>query len=241
MPNTTVPTGPASPAPKSLLARFVGIIVAPRATFEAVVAHPKWFGMLALTVGVTAALVGGFLLTKAGQDAWIDAALNGRPGMTDQQVQGLERVAPFVGYGAIGFSLIGWPIFLAIIAGILFGVFNAALGGNASFEQIFTVVVHAGPIGTLSQLVTMPLNYVRGTMTSATNLGVLTQSFLPEGSFLARLLGTFDIFIMWQLMVLAIGLGALYRRRTQPIATTFFAIYVVIALIVAFIRRGAAA
>ena len=33
----------------SLAARFFGVITAPRATYESIVAHPKWFGMLALT------------------------------------------------------------------------------------------------------------------------------------------------------------------------------------------------
>jgi hypothetical protein len=241
MVNTTVPTGPASPAPRSLLSRFVGVIVSPRDTFESVVAHPKWFGMLALCLGVTAVLVGGFLFSKVGQAAWIDAALSSRPDMTDQQAQGLERIAPFVGYGAIGFVLVGWPLILAIISGILFATFNAALGGNASFKQIFTVVVHVGPISGLGQLFTVPLNYARGTMTSSTNLAVFTQSFLPEGSFFARFLGMIDVFIVWQLLVLAMGLGVLYRRRTQPIATSFFIIYAVIAVIVAFVRRGAGA
>jgi hypothetical protein len=241
MTNTRAETGAATPAPKGLIGRFVGVITAPRATYEAIVANPRWFGMLVLTVGMTAVLVGGFLLTKAGQDAWVDAAVASSPGMTDQQVEGLERIAPFVGYGAIGFTLIGWPIFLVIIAGLLFGVFNAVLGGNASFKQLFAVLVHAGPVGTLGQLVTMPLNYARGTMTSATNLGMLTQSFLPETSFAGRFLGTIDLFLLWQLVVLAIGLGVLYRRRTQPIATTFFIIYAVIAVIIAFVRRGAGA
>jgi hypothetical protein len=241
MTNTTAPTGAVTPAPKSLIGRFVGVIASPKATYEAIVAHPKWFGMLALCSVMTALLVGGFLFTKVGQDAWVDAAVASNPAMNDQQVQGLERVAPFVAYGAIVFSLLGWPVFLVIIAGILFGVFNAAMGGNATFKQIFTVVAHAGPVGTLGQLVTMPLNYARGTMTSATNLGMLTQSFLPETSFAGRFLGSIDLFLLWQLVVLAIGLGVLYRRRTQPIATTFFVVYAVIALIVAFVRRGAGA
>ena len=47
MANTSVQAG-AVPAPKGLIARAIGIITSPRATYEAVVAHPKWFGMLAL-------------------------------------------------------------------------------------------------------------------------------------------------------------------------------------------------
>jgi hypothetical protein len=41
------------------------------------------------------------------------------------------------------------------------------------------------------------------------------------GSFLARLLGAVDLFTVWQLMVLAIGVAVLYGKRTGPIATTF--------------------
>jgi hypothetical protein len=62
MANTTVQTG-AAPAPKSLLARAIGIITAPRATYESVVAHPKWLGMLALCAGGLGLLIGGFLMT----------------------------------------------------------------------------------------------------------------------------------------------------------------------------------
>jgi hypothetical protein len=188
-------------------------------------------------------MVGGFLLTKVGQEAWLDAATNSPLGgqVSDQQYQAMEKMAPFVGYITMAYMVVVFPIIIAVVAGILYAIFNAVMGGIATFKQVFAVAVHALPIGVLGQLFTVPLNYARGTMTSSTNLGVLTQSILPDGSFVARLLGMFDVFILWQLFVLAIGLGVLYRRRTQPIATSFFVIYVVIAVIIAFLRRGAGA
>jgi multisubunit Na+/H+ antiporter MnhE subunit len=112
------------------------------------------------------------------------------------------------------------------------------MGGNATFKQVLTVAVHTGPIGILSQLFTVPLNYFRGTMTSATTLAVLLP-MLPEKSFVSRLLGMIDLFLIWQLVVLSIGLAVLYRRRTQPIATALLVVYAIIAVIVAFVRRGA--
>jgi hypothetical protein len=237
MVNTTVQTG-ATPAPKSLAARFFGVITSPRETYESIVAHPKWFGMLAVTAVVIAVLVGGFLMTKVGQDAWFDAATK-NPALTDQQLQGMEKFAPFVGYVTVASMFIFMPLMMVVVSGILFAVFNAALGGNATFKQVFAVVVHAGPIGVLSQLFTVPLNYARGTMTSSTNLYVLVQSFVEESTFAAKLLGMIDIFLVWQLIVLSMGLAVLYRRRTQPIATTLLVVYAVIAVIVAFVRRGA--
>jgi hypothetical protein len=240
MANATLPSG-VSPAPKSLAARFIGVITSPRATYESVVAHPKWFGMLALTALAMAILIGGFLSTKVGQDAWLDAAANSpfTGPVSDQQYAGMQKMAPYIGPITVVYMLVLIPVFLVIIAGILYAIFNAAMGGTATFKQVFAIVVHTGPIGLLSQLFTVPMNYARGSMSSATNLGVLTQSILPDASFLGRLLGMIDIFIIWQVIVLSVGLAVLYRRRTQPIATTLLVVYAVIAVVVAFIRRGA--
>ena len=241
MATTAQQTG-ASPAPKGLVARFIGIITAPRATYESVVAHPKWFGMLATVAVGLALLIGGFLLTTVGQEAWLDAAMNSpfSGQVSDQQIQGMEKMAPFIGYITVAYMLIFMPIMMVIVSGILYAIFNAAMGGNATFKQVFTVCVHAGPIGVLSQLFTVPLNYFRGTMTSATTLVVLLP-MLDDKSFLAKLLGMIDLFLIWQVIVLSMGLAVLYRRRTQPIATALLVVYAIIAVIVAFVRRGAGA
>jgi hypothetical protein len=241
MANTTTQTG-ATPAPKSLVARLIGVITAPRATFESIVAHPKWFGMLATFAVGLALLIGGFLFTKVGQDAWLDAAMTSpfSGQVSDQQFQSMEKMAPYVGYITGVYMLVGMPIFMAIMSGILYAIFNAAMGGTATFKQVFTVVVHTGPIGLLAQLFTVPLNYFRGTMSSATTLAVLLP-MLPDKSFAGRLLGMIDLFLIWQLVVLSIGLAVLYRRRTQPIATALLVVYAIIAVIVAFVRRGAGA
>jgi Yip1-like protein len=237
MTNTTTAPG-ATSAPMNVFARFIGIITSPRATFQAVVADPKWLGMLLIVALSASLLSGGLLMTKVGQDAWLDAAANSGRQLNEQQLQGLERIAPFVGYFAFAVGLIGPPLLAVIISGLLFAVFNAALGGMAKFKQVFAVVVHAMAIGVLGQLFTVPLNYSRGTLTSATNLAVFTQSFLSDTSFVARLLGTIELFLVWQILVLAMGLGVLYRRRTQPIAMSFFGLYALIGIIIAVVKTA---
>jgi hypothetical protein len=67
---------------------------------------------------------------------------------------------------------------------------------------------------------------------------VFVQSFLEDTNFFARLLGWFDMFIIWGLIVTAIGFGVLYKRKTAPIFWTFMGIYVVIALIGATFMKG---
>ena len=224
-------------APKSLIARFVGIITAPKETYRSVVAHPRWFGMLALVCGGMAVLVGGYLSTKVGQQAWLDAASSSpfTGPVSEQQYAAMEKMAPFAGYFAVGQMLLVTPLIVLLISGILFAVFNAALGGTATFRQLFSVVVHSSAVSLLGHLYTVPMNAARGTLSSATNLGVLLP-MVEETSFVGRLVGMVDLFILWWLLVLAIGLGVLYRRRTQPIAWSLLAVYAVIALVVAVVR-----
>jgi hypothetical protein len=237
--STTAAAAGVAPGPKNLLARFVGIITAPKDTFRSVAAHPQWFGMLALCTVTIAVLVGGFLSTQAGQEAWLTKAIDssasfGRP-MSDQQVQAMEKMAPYVGYLGAVQMLLGLPLLSLVIAGISFAIFNAALGGTATFKQVFSVVVHALPIGVLSQLFSLPINYSRGTLSGAANLGVFFP-MLDEHSFASGFLGSIDLFLVWQVLVLAIGLAVLFRRRTQPIAITFFGIYGVIAIAIAVFK-----
>src|SRR4029453_3146752 len=121
MANTAVQTG-ATPAPKSLVARFIGVITSPRETYEAVVAPPKWLGMLAVVAIGMGLLFAGFLFTKTGQDAWLDATINNpfSRGVSDQQIQGMQRLAPFVGYFALVQFLILLPIISAPLPGVLY-------------------------------------------------------------------------------------------------------------------------
>ncbi len=242
MTSSAISAGSVRPDP-GLASRFLGIITSPRATYQAVVAHPKWFGMMAVTIAAMMLLVGGFLFTHVGQEAWLEAASNSPLSgpVSDEQYQGMQKMSGYVGYITAVSMLVMVPLISTVIAGILFAVFNAALGGDASYRQLLAVVVHTGPIGVLAQLFTVPMNYMRGTMSSASSLGVLTQAVFDDGSFPARLLGMIDIFVIWQLIVMAMGLAVLYKRRTQPIATTLLAVYVLIAVIVAVVRRGAGA
>ena len=124
------------------------------------------------------------------------------------------------------------PLAILMVSGIAFAVFAGALGGHATFTQTFAVVAHSFVVHGLRALFSTPLNYAREAMSSPTNLAVLL-SFLDEGSFDARVLGSIDLFVIWWLISLAIGLGVLYRRRTAAIAAGLLAAYAAMALVLA--------
>ena len=232
-------------APKGLLARILGVLVAPRATYADVAARPRWLGVLAVVLLVMATGSIIFFSTDVGKEALLDQQVTMMESfgvkLPDEAYQRMEEnlSRPTTPYFTAASQVVFVPIIALIIAGIAMGVFTAVLGGDATFKQVFSVVAHAGVVSAAQQLFVYPLDYARGSLSSPTNFGVFLP-FLDEMTFAARLLGAIDLFLIWWLVNLAIGLGVLYKRRTGPIAVGFLSVYLVIALIIAAIRTAVA-
>lgn len=237
--NATAPAAGAPPASKSLPARFIGIITAPKDTFTGVAAVPKWFVLFAICTLLIAVFTALPMTTDAGRQAAIDQQVQQRRAFgvetDDAQYAQIERMSKVMPYVTAGSVLVFSPIMLMVISGILFAIFNAALGGEASFKQVLAIVTHAGVISTMSAVFSGIINYFRGAVGSVATLGALLP-MLPERSFLASLLGAIDVFLIWYVIVLAMGLAVLYRRRTQPIAISLLAVYGVIAVVIAVVK-----
>ena len=239
---TSATAAGATPASSNVFARFIGIITAPKDTFRGVVANPKWLGMLVLTSLLVATFSALPMTTEEGKQAAIDQQVQQRRsfGMetSDQAYAQMEKMSGIMPYITFGTVLVFSPIMALVISGILFAVFNAALGGEASFKQVFAILVHAGAVSALSTVFSGIVNYFRGGVGSAANVGALLP-MLPENSFAANLFGTVDVFLVWYVIVLAMGLAVLYRRRTQPIAISLFVFYAVVAVVIAVFKSRA--
>lgn len=224
-----------------MLARFIGIITSPRTTFQEVVARPRWLGMFLLTVVIVAGGAALPLTTEAGKQAALDQQVSSMEvfgvDVSDETYENMRRGMGSAPYTTAGSILVFSLVVSLILAGVLWAIFNAAMGGDATYKQILAVLIHAGVISALGQMFTGPINYFRGAVTSATSLGALLP-MLDDQSFVGKLAGMIDIFIVWWLIVLAIGLAVLYRRRTQPIAYTLFGIYAVIIIAIAAITAS---
>jgi hypothetical protein len=224
-----------------LLSRIVGVFFSPRATYAEVAARPRWFGALAVSAIVIAAGFYVLLSTEVGQRAILDQqtqviesfGVKLNDAAYDRMEQGVQQAK----YTTPIAQLVFIPIVSVIIAGILLGIFNAVLGGDATFKQVFAIVAHSTLIGALQNTFSRPLDYIRETISSPTSLSVLLP-FIDEKSFLGRLTGMLDLFQVWSILSLAIGLGVLYKRRTTPIATTMFIIYFVIVAAIAAVRAA---
>src|SRR5262249_48105511 len=133
---TTTSPGPAagvgplsSTSPRSLPARFMGILFSPRAAYAAVAARPAWLGMLALVTLLGMSGTAALLSTQVGQEPWLDAAVQQREAygqrVTDEQYQRLEQMMPYAGAIGAGFQLVVVPLSALVISGLAFAIFSA--------------------------------------------------------------------------------------------------------------------
>jgi len=227
-----------TPPAKGFAAGVIGVLTSPRATYADVAARPRWLGVLIVVLVATIVPTTVLLSTQVGQRAVVDQQLQTLEGfgrtVNDAQYQQLKGMAPWTGYIAAAGQVVGLPLTALVIAGLAFAVFSG-LGEDATFKQVFAVVSYSSVITGLRALFTTPLNYARETLSSPTSLAALLP-FFDDNTFVARLLGSIDLFLIWWTVNLAIGLGVLYKRRTAPIATTMLILYGAIALTIAAAR-----
>lgn len=178
---------------------------------------------------------GGLLASEVGQvalvDQWERTALAFGRSVDDAkyaQMQDLSRYG--VAYAAV-MSVVRIPVATTAIAAVLYGVFTA-LGRQARFGQLLAVAAYAGVILVIRDVVAAPLNYLRESLASPITL---TQLFgmLDEASPIARFFALIDVFMLWWIIVLAIGLAVLFRIRVRRVAAGLIGIYLCIAVLLA--------
>jgi hypothetical protein len=126
-------------------------------------------------------------------------------------------------------ALASGPVAAVALAAVLFAWFTGFRGGKASLAQVLAVVATASVVLMLRHLVATPLNYARETMGSPTSLALFAT--VDPGSAVARFLGLVDLFVVWWLIMLAMGIAVLYRRRLRGVALLFIGVYVGLALL----------
>jgi hypothetical protein len=203
------------------------MIRSPRTTLASVVDRPRSWDLALLIVGVAATCSVGFLLTTVGRLAALDQAVRQLESLgstiTDAQyneLRHLQKYRPLID-GAV--VLVGWPILWMCAAAILRSIGNRG-ERQASFAQVYTVVVHASSVLAVRAVVAAPINYARESLGGATSLAVLLPGF-GDSTFAARLFGALDLFVLWWMVLVALGLGMVYRTRSLLIARWLLAAY----------------
>jgi hypothetical protein len=240
MTDTMTSQSPATQPNPGLLTRLIGVIFSPREAFAAVVARPKWLGSV-VVVGVLMGVAQFTLLsTDVGKELALDQQISTVEAfgvkISDQQYAQMERSMDNARYTTPIFTMVAIPLFMTITAGILHVMFGLIGGGNGTYKQVYAISAHGSIISALQLMFTTIVTLAAGRSAGA-NLSVFVPT-LEETSFIYRFLSTIDFFYVWSTFITAVGLSVLYKRRTGSIAMILFAIYFVVALIIAYVRSG---
>jgi len=215
--------------------RVTGVLVHPRATMAEVVRHPAFITtwvvvLLAVTV------CGGLLLsTPVGQQALVDERVRvtealGRR-VDDAEYTRLRTDPPLTVYLTSGGRLLVTPpVTLLVAAGLL--VLARIDGAALSFTTALAIAVHASVVLALQQIVATPLHYVAESLTSPTDVAGVLRLF-DDGTWPARLFGTIDVFGLWWIWLLSVGLAAATTKPARRYFWRLMAVYVGVAAIVA--------
>lgn len=126
--------------------------------------------------------------------------------------------------GAV-FGPLGMLLGVFLTAGILALVFRVIMSGEAGFRQYLGVAGHASLITALGTVVMVPLWIATGDMQTRLSLALLTP-FLEPTNFLHRVLQGIDVFGLWWIAVLALGVSVLNRKFSGGTAAAIvFGVY----------------
>jgi hypothetical protein len=241
----TIPT-PESPEEVSSLGRVVGVIFSPKATFQSIARRPTWLVPIILLCIVESCIVGvyGHRIGWRGLIEKQMAANSQFQQLTaaeqESRIQLGLKYAPPVAYVEV---IVGPFLAVLMFAGIFWLIFNLAVGAKFGFKTSLAVVSYGLVPGILLSLVGILIIFLKDPSDVdlqhlvASNAGTFLSS--DSSKWLVALLSSFDLFLFWEMILLAMGFNAAAPKKIS-FAGAFFWILGLWALVV-FIRVGFAA
>ena len=232
MSSATVPPVPEA-APLSEPARIVNTFIAPSKTFTDLRRSAAWWGPFLLMVVFSI----GFVYVagqKVGFRKAMENQMQAQPKQQErleqlpaaQREEQLEKGAKITEYIAYAFPVIQLVILL-IITAVLFGSFKFGASANVSFKVCFAIVMYAGLPGLLRVSLAV-LSLLAGSspdsFTFQNPVATNPDYFLnpADSPFLYSLASSLDIFLIWTLVLTAIGFTCVSKvKRGTAMAIVF--------------------
>jgi hypothetical protein len=232
------------PAPEAQVSispfgRVLGVLFSPGKTFEDIVRKPSWLLPFAIFVVLVVAVCICLNMRVNWRDyisQQIEKSSQASQLSAEQKEQRIEsgaKIAPVFTYVfGVGLQII---IVFAITL-IMWGAYSLFGGLSTNFSTAMGITTHAFMTSLVSTPLFIPILFLKpyGTVDLENPLASNLAALLPEESakWLVALCKSFDIFVFWILILLAIGFSAVNPKKlkgTKPftIAFTVWAAFVV--------------
>ena len=220
----------------------MGIYFSPRKTFEYLRGKPKWLVPFILICLV--ALVSNFLARDIAIKERIESVQMSERLTEEQKDQYLEQIEASTSGWQAYIQWVATPIVILIILAAVAGLFlffgNLLFGGQASFRQMLSVYTHSGLVSVPAAIIKVPIMLAQGTTKVQTSLAVVLSAD-AEGTFLFRLLSKFDLFSIWEVILLIIGVSVVYRftsGKSSTMVLIIWALWIIVSVTLGGFFRG---
>lgn len=226
----------------SAVQRIMGMYFSPRRIFEYLREKPKWLVPFILICLV--AMVSNFLAKDIAIQEQKERVLMSDRIPDEQKDAIIERIESSASGPQAYIQHAATPVVIFIILSVVAAIFlffgNMLFGGQASFRQMLSMYAHAGVIALPAAIVKVPLMLSQQSLRVYTNLAILLPAD-AEQTFLHRLLSKFDLFTIWEVVLLIIGISAIYRFSTGKASTIvliLWALWIVLSVTLGGFLRG---
>ncbi|MBB4635820.1 YIP1 family protein [Longimicrobium terrae] len=193
-------------APGSFVRRVADTFLSPIALFGRFGARPPWVDVTVLSVVIMAGAI-----AMVPESVYLETMREAVRQQGQQMTPAMEGMAGMQRVFALGATVVMPWIALVISAGLLTLIFSVLMGGKATFRQHVSVMAHAGLIGAVGLWARLPVILQKRDMQAGISLAALAPSAEP-GSFTYKFLNAWDVFTIWQYVVIAFGVAIVGRR-----------------------------
>lgn len=232
---------------------IVGVFTSPGATFASIAErlerpHPKdatktkdmskwWLPVLiAIIIGIGLAFytIPNFIAPMQA-DAVREAVME--RGGTEADVQQALSVsgAMMLPMGIIGIVIV--TLIIVFLMALVLHLLMKMLGGKGKFRHARAVVAWTMLISTLGSIVKLPLMIAKDSVIVETGPSLFFKDLEPSDR-LFKLLSSFDIFIIWAMVVTAIGAAVVYRVSTGKSWVAVAILWILVILLTTFMPGG---
>ncbi len=218
---TTPAPAPEAQATLSPFGRVIGVLFSPKHTFEDIARKPSWVAPI-LLLTVIALAMNALLANKADWRSFSEEQLMSSPRgqqiPADQKELAIDRGAKGNQYFCYVRGVVGTSFLALFLALIYWGAYALIGGARLTFGKSFAVVAFTMVPGGIRELLGIPILILKDPSTLGNPYNFVGSNpgaymSMSDPKWLSALASSFDVFIIWSVVLTAIGFHCMDPKK----------------------------